>query len=313
VGGDVATGSNADYLILDGTTVGGDVRLGGGADTIDVLGATNANSINGGNGTDVLNLPAGTIVTDNSDPLNPFTVVAGGTYTLGSGTFQLPNGTVIPYASFNSGTGLVCFTRGTMIETAQGPRPIETLCVDDTIPTVGNGPRSIRWIGKRRLDSEELRSNPKLCPVRILAGALGDGLPERDLLVSRQHRMLVRSAIVKRMFGVPEVLIPAVKLTRLPGIYVETTLGEVEYFHLLFDQHEIIFAEGTPSESLFTGPEALKALGHEARVEICTLFPEILDLDYAPQPARHIPPGQRQKQLVARHIRNNKPLWVKDL
>ena len=55
------------------------------------------------------------------------------------------------------------------------------------------------------------RAYPKVQPVRILAGALGHGMPQRDLLVSRQHRMLVSSAICERMFGLEQVLVSAIK------------------------------------------------------------------------------------------------------
>ena len=154
----------------------------------------------------------------------------------------------------------------------------------------------------------DLRANPKRLPVCILAGALGEGLPSRDLLVSRQHRMLVNSKIALRMFNSPEVLIPAIKLTALPGIFVDETIEEVEYFHLLFDRHEVIFAEGAPTESLFTGPEALKSLSAAARREIFDIFPELENTTHSPDPARLIPQGRQQAQLVARHLKNDKPL-----
>ena len=120
--------------------------------------------------------------------------------------------------------------------------------------------------------------------------------------------MSVRSKIAERMFGMYEVLVPSIKLIELPGIFVDETIESVEYFHLLFDRHEIIYAEGAPTESLFTGPEALKSLSPEAREEILTIFPEVAKLDYSPEPAGYIPPGKLQKQLVARHAKNNKPL-----
>jgi hypothetical protein len=140
-----------------------------------------------------------------------------------------------------------------------------------------------------------------------MPGALGNGLPIRDLLVSRQHRMLIQSKIAERMFGTAEVLISAIKLTKLPGIFVEEGLQEVEYYHLLFDQHEVIYAQGAPTESLFTGPEALKAISPEARKEILMIFPEIAEENYEPSPARFIPEGKLQKALIARHLKNNKP------
>ncbi|NOE35750.1 Hint domain-containing protein [Ruegeria sp. HKCCD7318] len=201
-----------------------------------------------------------------------------------------------------------CFTGSTLISTTTGPERVEQITLSDLVLTRQHGPQPVRWIGRRRVAESELHANPKLYPVRILAGSLGNGFPQRDLLISRQHRMLVRSSIAERMFGVPEVLVPAIKLTSLPGVYVDKTVQEVEYFHLLFDRHEIIFAEGAPSESLFTGAEALKAISAEAREEIFVLFPELKQTDVLPEPAGFIPTGKQQRKLIDRHVKNEKPL-----
>ncbi len=77
--------------------------------------------------------------------------------------------------------------------------------------------------------------NPKLRPGHISVGALGSGLPTRDFLVSRQLRMLVSSKVAERMFGERNVLVPAIRLTDLPGIYIDEAIESVTYFHLLFD------------------------------------------------------------------------------
>ncbi len=305
VSGQVNSGRNADTVSIEGSDVG-NVRLGNGNDTLDFSSTTVTGDIRGGGGTDTLNLPVGTVVTDNT--FGTFTVVTGGSYSLSNGTFTLPSGITNSYRAFENGTGFACFTRDTLIETANGPVPIQNLAPGDVVLTSGDGPKKIRWIGNRAISCEELSADPKLRPVRITAGALGHGLPKRDLLVSRQHRMLVRSKVAARMFGNSEVFLSAIRLTDMPGIYPDGTVESVEYFHLLFDRHEVIFAEGAPTESLFTGPEALKSLGSEARNEILSILPEVADLEYAPQPARIIPPRHRQTRLVERHMRNGKPL-----
>ena len=202
----------------------------------------------------------------------------------------------------------VCFTAGTIISTPAGGVAIEHLIPGMQVLTVGEDARTIRWVGRKQLGLSALRKVPKLRPIRILAGALGDGFPKRDLLVSRQHRILVRSRIAERMFGVPEVLVAAIRLTELPGVFIDDSVDAVEYVHLLFDQHEVILAEGTPTESLYTGPEALKAVGAAAREEILTIFPEVAALNYAPEPAAFIPSGRLQKKLVARHLENAQPV-----
>ena len=211
--------------------------------------------------------------------------------------------------SIDVDTVVPCFTLGTKIDTPSGPRPVETLEAGDFVLTLDNGPQAIRWIGRRTLDSIDLNIKPKLRPVRIAKGALGEGLPERTLRVSPQHRMLLRSAIAERMFSSHEILVPAIKLMGLPGVSVDQEAQSVTYVHILFDRHEVVFAEGAPSESLLTGPEALKSVGKDALVEITELFPEIVAKDYEPQVARLVPQqGRKMQSLIQRHVKNDKPL-----
>ncbi len=151
---------------------------------------------------------------------------------------------------------IVCFTSGSRINTEHGQKKIEALRIGDLVWASRNGVEvlvPIRWIGRRPVARSELQRNPKLFPVRILAGSIGGGLPVRDLLVSRQLRILARSRIVQRMTGEREVLVPAIALTKLPGIFVDDTVETVEYFHLLFDDHEIIRAEGVETEIFSQG------------------------------------------------------------
>jgi hypothetical protein len=207
-------------------------------------------------------------------------------------------------------TNVVCFTAGTLIGTLLGPVRVEDLKAGDDVLTLDTGTQKIRWIGSTHRDSNDLAVDPKLRPVRISAGALGEGLPAQDLLVSRQHRFLVRSPIALRMFETSEVLLPAIKLIGLKGIDIDQDVDAVEYFHILFDRHEIVCSNGAWSESLFTGPEALQAVPPASAQEIKKLFPEICEPDYEPASARHIPEtGKLMRELVARHKKNNMPLY----
>ncbi len=202
---------------------------------------------------------------------------------------------------------ILCLCAGAMIETPNGPTAVEDLSVGDVVLTKGNGPQRLRWVGSKTVDfAAQGVAAEKLRPVRISAGALGQGLPAKDLLVSRQHRILVSSKVSERMFGSPDVLVSAIKLAALPGIYVDEDITEVVYYHLLFDQHEVIFADGAPSESLFTGPEAIKTISEEAREEIFILFPEVQRQGYAPETAYPVPAGRLQKKFVERHLKNGK-------
>lgn len=202
-----------------------------------------------------------------------------------------------------------CFTKGTLIATPRGEVPIETLRVGDLVCTLDHGPQPIRWIGSLEVYlGRHAAGEDTLRPIRITAGALGHNLPKRDLLISRQHRMLISSKIAARMFESDKVLGAAIKLTALPGIFIDTRQRHVEYFHMMFDRHQVVFAEGAPSESLYTGVEALKAVSATSRAEILTLFPELATRSQAPTPAFPIPPSRRIKALMERHAKNNKPL-----
>ena len=245
-------------------------------------------------------------VTATEGPADGLTSTEIGSAGAGS-SLESTDGTSYTLQTTPTPGSIPCFTSGTMIAVPGGTQEIEQLSEGDLVLTKDRALRAICWIGRRKYTAQQLEQNPKLRPVRIMAGALGQGLPERDMLVSRRHRMLLQSKIAERMFGKSEVLIPAIKLTELPGIFVDQTVQSVEYIHLLFEQHEIIYAEGAPTESLFTGPEALKSISPEARQEILSIFPEVKKLDYRPKPARFIPPRKSQKQLIARHLKNSRP------
>lgn len=79
-------------------------------------------------------------------------------------------------------------------------------------------------------------------------------------------------------------------------------------FHFLFERHEIVRSNGAWTESLFTGPEALKAVGPAARREIAMLFPEIVARDFKPRPARPLVKGRQGRKMAERHASNRKPI-----
>ena len=201
-----------------------------------------------------------------------------------------------------------CFARGTLIETPDGPRAVESLAVGDLVLTVDNGAKPILWIGSNRVSAQQLDRQPELRPIRIRQGALGEGQPTRDLIVSPQHRILVRSRIAQKMFGTDEVLVAAKQLCQIEGIDIAADLPEVEYFHFLFDQHEVVVSNGARTESLYVGPMALKGVGPAARDEILKLFPELRDGTTEAPGARPLVSGRMGRKLTIRHIQNERPL-----
>lgn len=188
---------------------------------------------------------------------------------------------------------LVCFTRGTLIATPGGEVKIEALKVGDLVETLDRGPQPIRWIGRRAVVA-----SGSFAPVRIRAGAYG---ARTDLLVSQQHRVLLRGALVHKYFGDPEILAIAKHLADGPGVEIKTG-GIVEYHHILLDHHEVVFANGALAETLYPGPAALRGLGAKGTDEIGALFPK-LSTDSQPPfpPARPFPNG-RTVRLFAKHL-----------
>lgn len=206
--------------------------------------------------------------------------------------------------------GSVCFCSGSKIKTSRGEIPVEELKMGDLVTTRDKGFQKIRWVGSKKCDAIDLAVNRKLHPIRIKANALGDGFPEKDLMVSRQHRMLIKSKIALRMFGCHEILVPAIKLIGMDGIDILEDQDAVEYFHILFDEHEIIYANNTPSESFYLGDQALDTVSKEQLQELKTLFPEIVNGIVSSKFARQV--VQRNKivqNMLMRHTRNNKPLY----
>lgn len=163
----------------------------------------------------------------------------------------------------------LCFVRGTRIITDQGEVPVEDIRPGDRVLTMDNGYRPVCWIGSSRR-----QARGKMAPVRIARGALGN---HRDLWVSPQHRMLIRRADGGEAFAAAIHLVDGSAITQVAG-------GIVEYFHLMCDRHQVLFAEGIPAESFFPGPEAWKSLSADGREELLSLFPEL-----APETCEKLP------------------------
>ncbi len=174
------------------------------------------------------------------------------------------------------GAAPICLTQGTLIETPDGARPIETLHVGDLVTTWDNGDQPIRMIHSRRISGAEYAGDRRLWPIRISSGALGFGLPERDLWVSPQHKMLYCHIRIPLMFGEDAVFVQAKSLAAsFDRVHVDSSRTSVTYFHLVFDRHEVIFAEGAATESLHPGPEAIAGLIADAREELYSIFPQL--------------------------------------
>jgi hypothetical protein len=197
-------------------------------------------------------------------------------------TQALGNGTAISAAT--------CYTPGIAIATPRGERFIEDLHAGDRVITRDNGIQPIRWIGTRSLSVADLTRAPHLRPVLIGHAALGRNLPEREMRVSPNYRLLVSAAQSSLYVEQAEVLTAAKHLVGIPGV-AEAPLEPITYIHLLFDRHEVILSNGCWTESFHPGDRSLKGVGNAQRAELHELFPALRDQvaqrgDATPEPSR---------------------------
>ncbi len=171
--------------------------------------------------------------------------------------------------------GVICFTPGTAIRTACGAVPVETLRPGDRVQTRDDGEQEVLWAACSHLSGARLHVAPALRPIRFRAGALGIGRPERDLLVSPGHRMLVKGAHAAALYNTPEVLVAACDLIDGQAVAIDHLLREVTYVHLLFARHQIVWANGLETESFDPGAAALEALAAPARTALLALVPDL--------------------------------------
>lgn len=258
------------------------------------------------NGTDITYTGA-TISTIDADGNTVFfftPVVPSAQEVLFDGRYQGGNySTSSPISSFPTiNLGPICFVAGTLIKTPNGPVPIENLCEGDLIVTADHGAVPLKSIHKRFYDAKALAEQKNARPIRISQGALGGGLPERDVLVSPQHRVLLRSRIIERMYDTPEVLGPAAQLTQLAGIE-QVFPDAVTYVHLVFSSHQVVFAEGAPMESLLLGPQAHESLTKPEIDAICHKLGH--DAQLPTLPARPLVKGGKLNTCLRRHVKND--------
>lgn len=184
----------------------------------------------------------------------------------------------IPLSGVNLDPPPICFCAGTLIDTPSGRRAVETLRPGETVLTEDGRAVPLAWIGFSSYSAAALAADPALRPVRIPAHAFAPGLPERDLDLSPQHRVVLEDPACDLFFGAPRVFVTARHLLGTLAHVPQEGEG-VCYVHLLLERHEILLAEGLPAESfqparrmvgLMAGPvrnsllQTLEALGAEA-------------------------------------------------
>ncbi|MCE0503789.1 Hint domain-containing protein [Roseivivax sp. GX 12232] len=182
-----------------------------------------------------------------------------------TGSVQMRDGTTVKFRNIDR---IVCFTPGTLIRTAAGWRRVEVLEPGDLLETRDRGLAPLRWVGRERVTGQGATA-----PVEIPAGAL-PGL-RRLIRVSPQHRFVLGGKAAELLFGTREVFVTALHLAGWRGIR-QRACRRVDYFHLALDRHEVIFAEGVPTESFFLGPTGLATLRPETRKSLQAALPALV-------------------------------------
>lgn len=173
--------------------------------------------------------------------------------------------------------GVICFTPGTMIRTADGARDVAALREGDWVQTQDNGLAEILWLGRRNVSGARLMALPALTPVRLRAGSLDKQVPDCGLLVSPDHRMVLRGARAQSLFNQDEVLVSARDLVNDHSIIRDHTVKSVTYIHMLLPQHDIVFANGVATESFHPASAALATMQANDKARLFDQMPDLRD------------------------------------
>jgi hypothetical protein len=168
-----------------------------------------------------------------------------------------------------------CFTGDALIKTTSGFCKAIDIVVGQDVWTQ-NGYQKVKWIGIRAVSKAEQIADTSFRAVRFEQGSLGAGLPNRALLVSQNHRMVLSNWKVQAYVGVDQALAPAKHLIDGENIAL-APCDDIEYVHFIFDAHEIVEANGCLTESFFPGEQAMRGVERDALDELLALFPELKD------------------------------------
>src|ERR1700730_9330158 len=137
-------------------------------------------------------------------------------------------------------TATSCFLKGTKISTPSGDRPVQELQIGDEVHTLA-GSKTIKWIGYSKFTKEEGRAwQDRVMPIRVARFAIDDRTPDRDLYLSPLHCIFFNEALIPVMYLINEASIAQ---------GTPSDMSALEYYHIEFDTHEVIYAEGALVES----------------------------------------------------------------
>lgn len=163
------------------------------------------------------------------------------------------------------------YAGGTLIDTPDGARPVETLVAGDVVTTVFNGSRPLRWVGRRRIEPIEMLAHAGLCPIAFAEGSIGNARP---LMLSPRQRILVDDWRAEVYFGEDRVFVAAAALADDVTARLVLPAEGVEYVTLLCDRHEVLLAEGALSDSFHPGDADLDMLTRHQQSDLAGVIEE---------------------------------------
>lgn len=208
--------------------------------------------------------------------------------------------TFAPVFAGNLDPEVACFVTGTRIATPDGERRIEDLEPGDAVLCDDGKMAPVRWTGRKRICPQRLSQMPHLRPVRIARGALGHGLPERDLLISACCTTMVRPSVHALASGDPEILLRIRDLLGMPGVRLDENCDRVEYAYFGLGRESTFFAEGVPFEALFIGRPLLPHVAPPHSGEVPVLLTALRQPPECDHPACVSPNLHRPRPAVAR-------------
>jgi len=186
----------------------------------------------------------------------------------------------------------ICFTRGTAVDTPRGLHSVEDedLHPCDTAITRG------KFIRAR--SHADLKPARGLRPVLIKAGGLGEGMPDRDMMVSPNHDMLPTTSEAEMMCDERWALVAAKDLTGLRAMRRMMPDAGTTYAHVMYNRHKVLLADNVWSESFQPGAQAMQSVSAAQKAEILELFPELADGDTAGFGAARVSLKSREAQAL---------------
>ncbi len=165
---------------------------------------------------------------------------------------------------------------GANVRTPCGLRRIELVRPGDLIVTRNNGLQPVRMIWQRTVTQQDMNQNGDLAPIRLKPRAVGPMMPQRDLLVAPDHRLLLPGF---RVAGMPKDKCVLTEAREIAGtsdaIYVDRSMETVRYFQMVFDCHQVLTANGLPVESFLPCPSNIASLNGEMRDALVQRFPQL--------------------------------------